>query len=90
MARLDQFQTINGGAGDNDVLELFSGDNYSLRDMTFTGIERILLSDYVNYVVTVDSVATALLIDGSASSGDTVRLVDSRNFTQDELIQLFS
>ncbi|WP_201859084.1 hypothetical protein [Microvirga soli] len=90
MARLDQFQTITGGAGDDDVLELFSGDNYSLRDMTFTGIERILLSDYVNYVVTVDSVATALLIDGSASSGDTVRLVDSRNFTQDELIQLFS
>ncbi|MBB3020458.1 Ca2+-binding RTX toxin-like protein [Microvirga lupini] len=90
MARLDQFQTIDGGAGNDDVLELFTGENYSLQNMTITGIEKILLPDYVNYNVTVDSVATALLIDGSASSGDTVELVNSRNFTQDELIQLFS
>ncbi|MBJ6127055.1 cadherin repeat domain-containing protein [Microvirga splendida] len=88
--RIVQFATIDGGAGNNDVLELFTGDNYSLRNKTITGIEKILLSDYVNYKVTVDSVATALLIDGSASSGDTVRIVDTRSLTTDELIQLFS
>lgn len=89
-ARLEQFATINGGAGSDDVLELFSGDNYSLVGKTITGVETILLSDYVNYNVTVGNVATALLIDGSASSGDTVELVNNLTFDQDELIQLFS
>lgn len=88
-SRIMQFATINGAAG-NDVLELFTGDNYSLLGKTITGVEKILLSDYVNYDVTVGSVATALLIDGSASSGDTVRLANNLTFSQDELIQLFS
>ncbi|KFG67680.1 hypothetical protein [Microvirga sp. BSC39] len=88
-SRIMQFATINGAAG-NDVLELFTGGDYSLLGKTITGIEKILLSDYVNYDVTVGSVATALLTDGSASSGDTVQLENNLTFSRDDLIQLFS
>ncbi|MBM1174999.1 Ig-like domain-containing protein [Microvirga arabica] len=88
--RITQFETIDGGGGNNDVLELVYGGNYDLSDVTLMGIDWIKLSvAYSDYHVTVDDVATALLIDGSESFGETVELTDGV-FTQDELIRLFS
>ena len=52
--------------------------------------KEIFLADYANYAVSVDNIATALLIDGSASSGDIVWLVDNLTFNEDQIIQLFN
>jgi Ca2+-binding RTX toxin-like protein len=85
--RLRQFISLDGGAG-NDTLVLFSGDNYDLRGKTFTSIEKIMLSDYVDYGITVDDVATALLIHGGEGA-DTVR-ISSGTLSLEDRIRIFS
>ncbi|MBB4041511.1 Ca2+-binding RTX toxin-like protein [Microvirga flocculans] len=84
--RLMQFSTIDGGGGD-DRLEFFDGDNYDLRGKTFRNIEQIVLSDFIDYTVTVDDAATALLIHGGPGF-DTISML-SGTFSLEERIQLF-
>ncbi len=85
--RLGQFTTLNGGGGD-DTLALFSGDNYDLSGKTFIDIDKIELTDYVDYSVTVSDVATALLIHGGEGT-DTVR-ISSGTLSLEDRIRIFS
>ncbi|QRM27778.1 cadherin domain-containing protein [Microvirga sp. VF16] len=85
--RLAQFTTLDGRDGD-DKLVLFNAGEYDLSSKTITDIEKIVLTDFVEYSITVRDVETARLIQGGQGF-DTVSLVNG-TFSLEDRIQLFS
>ncbi|MEE1658360.1 cadherin domain-containing protein [Microvirga sp. CF3062] len=85
-ARLSGIESISGGSG-NDTLELAGGGAFNLTDIALNGIESIKLTG-ASATVTVDDVATALLIHGDDFDDDRV-VLSGATLSKLERYQLF-